>query len=47
MNTVDVGSIELLKESMATSGNHKLDLQLTFTLMAEMEVEDSQWIIPR
>ena len=47
VNTVDVGSIEELMESMATSGNHKLDLQLTFTLMAEMEVEDTQWIIPR
>lgn len=44
---VDLGCIDMLKEAMTTSGNHKLDLQLTFHLKAEMKTDNCQWIIPR
>ena len=44
---VDLGIIDMLKEAMTTSGNHKLDLQLTFHLKAEMKTDNCQWIIPR
>ena len=46
-NIVHIGSIAWLKKAMTTSGNHKLDLQVTLTLELEVKTEDSQWIIPR
>ena len=45
---VELGSIEDLKEAMNTSGNHKLDLQLTITALVTGGWDDNdQWIIPK
>ena len=44
---VELGSIEELKKDMTTSGNHKLDVHVTLTLMKTGKSEDDQWIIPR
>ena len=42
---VELGSIEKLKEAMTTSGNHKLDLQVTVT--EEKQEFDDGWTIVR
>ena len=48
---VEIGSIEELTEAMTSSGNHKLDIQVTITgriaVESETDDEDSQWIIPK
>ena len=45
---VDLGSIEELKEAMTNSGNHKLDLQVTVTVLVPGNNDDNgQWIIRR
>ena len=45
---VELGSIEELKEAMTNSGNHKLDLQVTVTVLVPGNNDDnSQWIIRR
>ena len=43
---VELGSKEELKEAMTSSGNHKLDLQVTLTAV-ENKADESKWIIPR
>ena len=44
---VNLGSIEELQEAMTTSGNHKLDLQVTVTATVPRNSDDDQWIIRR
>ena len=45
---VKLGSIEELKEAMTNSGNHKLDLQMTVTVLVPGNNDDNcQWIIRR
>ena len=45
---VELGSIEELKEAMTNSGNHKLDLQVTVTVLVPGNNDDNcQWIIRR
>ena len=45
---VELGSMEELKEAMTNSGNHKLDLQVTVTvLVPENKDDNDQWIIHR
>ena len=44
---VNLGSIEELKKAMTTTGNHKLDLQVTLTARGSGNGDESQWIIPR
>ena len=41
---LELGSIAELKEAMTTSGNHKLDLQVTLTALL---IDNDQWIIPK
>ena len=42
--SVGLGSIAKLKKAMTTTGNHKLDMQLTITALL---TEDDEWIIPK
>ena len=44
---VKLGSMEEVKESMTTSGNHRLDLQVTLTASVIKGSINGQWIIPR
>ena len=44
---VRLGSVKKLKEAMTTSSNHKLDLQVTLTVLVPGDSDDDQWIIPR
>ena len=46
--SVELGSVEDLKKAMTTTGNHKLDLQVTLTaLMTHRYSDNDQWIIPK
>ena len=45
--TVELGSIEELTEAMTNSGNHKLDLHVTATVIVHENSEDDKWIFPR
>ena len=50
--SVELGSIEELTEAMTSSGNHKLDIQVTFTVAVKSqtvksETDGIEWIIPR
>ena len=44
---VKLGSIDELQEAMNTTGNHKLDLQVTVTASVTRDSDEDQWIIPR
>ena len=44
---VEIGSIKELKEAMTTTGNHKLDLQVTATVVVPENSDEDQWIFPR
>ena len=45
--SVELGSVEELREAMTTTGNHKLDLQMTLTALVTGDSCGDQWIIPR
>ena len=44
--SVELGSVEELKEAMTNSGNHKLDLQVAITVPGNND-DNGQWIISR
>ena len=46
---VELGSVEELKEAMINTGNHKLDLQVTVTVLVTLDSDEheEQWIIQR
>ena len=47
--SVELGSVEELKEAMINTGNHKLDLQVAVTVLVTLDSDEheEQWIIQR